>query len=67
MKVGDLGSGPSFAVIFEFLYLENHFIFWHLNCLMFIMRQLNKINFFTLESTEKVIKIQQLFPASYKA
>lgn len=45
MKLGDLGSSPSFAIIFEFC-VTNDFTSQSPNCLIYIMRQLNETNFF---------------------
>lgn len=46
MKGGDLGSSPSFAVIFEFYIWLIIPTSQSLNCPVYIMRQLNETNLF---------------------
>lgn len=67
MKPGDLGSSPSFAIIFEF-YIDQSFHFSEIFVLSPLWDSWIRSVFFpNLESTEKVIKIQELFPVSYEA
>jgi hypothetical protein len=65
MKIGDLGSSSSFAIIFEFyIWLIISFL-WALIALSTLWDSWIRSLFPNLESTEKV-KIQELFPVYYK-
>lgn len=66
LKRGDMGSSPHFAIIFEFC-------IWLVISLLRALIALStwwdswmRSIFPNLESTEKVIKIQELFPVFYK-
>lgn len=66
MKLGDLGSSPSFAIIFEFYIWLIISLLRALTALSTLWDSWMRPIFSNLESTEKVIKIQELFPVFYK-
>lgn len=66
MKPGDPGSSPSFAIVFEF-YIDQSFRFSEILVLSPLWDSWIRSIFPNLESTEKVMKIQELFPVSYEA
>lgn len=66
MKGGDLGSSPSFAVIFEFYIWLIIPLLRALIVLSTLWDSWMRPIYSNLEPTEKVIKIQELFPVFYK-
>lgn len=66
MKLGGSGSSPHFAIIFEFRIWLVISLFRALIALSTLWDSWMRSIFPNLESTEKVIKIQELFPVFYK-